>query len=204
MHFASPLLLALVAAFAAPSPNLIRVSDMAPRYELSRFPLVGSMPHTLTDERADFRSVLHIDRDYGPSAEDIAIDAWVSKDGKRLEEVRIWWVRQDVAGRRAPFSKRVLKRLNLGYMPVSDQQWFLGFAGDGKQFVFSVEMEGGKPVLFGDVDTENGTVGHCRVQRARIVAKRVLGVPSGLSHMEVTCIDAGGKRHHGQASWREV
>lgn len=208
MHPAAPALAALLstalASFGGPSPNLIRVSDMSPRFELTRFPLKGSMPADLSDDRSTFQNILLIDRDYGPAPEDIAVDAWVSKDGAKLEEVRMWWVRHDNAQRRAPFSRRVLKRLRLGYKPISKQQWYLGFAGDNKQFVFSVEMHGNKPAVYGEVDTDQGIVSHCRVTKAKLHARRVLGVPTGLSRMAVTCIDDRGKKHRGNASWRKV
>ncbi len=193
---------ALALCILLPTPVLpaLSISGMAATVATSRFPLVNTNPGDLSDGRAAFHNVVNVTRDFGPDPEDIAIDGWVTRGAQpRLEEVRIWYVRHDEEGRRHPFTRKTLKNLTIGYHRVDDGWWKVGLAAGSKQYIFDVELsDNHKPVMYAEVRTKQTTVPRCQVTRARLVMRRILGIPIGLAHVKATCIDPAGQRHHGK------
>ncbi len=197
----APLLLAFTLLFPTPVSAALKVDNMQATVADTRFPLKNSNPDELSDGHSRMRNVLTVTRDFGPDPEDISIDSWVTRGADpKLEEVRIWFVRHDESERRHPFTKKVLKNLTVGYKRGGNDNWKVGFAGGRKQYLFDVELDDrGRPAIYSDVVVGKTTLKHCRVQRAHLVARRVLGVPTGVKHLRVACVDARGVRHRGRA-----
>jgi hypothetical protein len=197
----TPLLLSL--ALLVPQPTVhaaLKISHMSPVVNETRFPLRNSNPNELRKPGVDFRNVLTVSRDFGPDPEDIAIDGWVTRSADpKLEEVRIWFIRHDEKGRRHPFTRKVLKNLTIGYQRVDDEHWKVGFAAGPKQYLFDVELDDrGRTTIYGDVKAGRTTHSRCRIEKAHMVAKRVIGIPVGFKHLAVTCVDQSGVRHRGR------
>lgn len=196
------LLLSLTLLVPQPSfAAALKISHMHPVVEDTRFPLRNSDPGELRAAGVDFRNVLTVTRDFGPEPEDIAIDGWVSRGtSPRLEEVRIWFVRHDERERRHPFTRKVLENMSIGYLQLDDDAWKVGFAAGSQQYLFDVALdERGEAAIYGEVTVGRSTIERCRITRAHMVAKRVLGVPVGFRRLAVTCIDEQGRRQRGTA-----
>jgi hypothetical protein len=94
----------------------------------------------------------------------------------------------------------------LQYRRVSGRSLKVIVAGDGKEFTFTVELaRDGGIHTFVAVDSEAGVyVPRCRTASAKLMARRVIGIPVGIAKVAVTCTDAAGTEHVGQVRHREV
>lgn len=143
--------------------------------------------------------VLVIDQDFHPNEHyEIAIDGWVGCH-QDLAGVRMWWMDTERAGERSPFGKGVLRFIDIDYHRTAPTRWTIQLGNGRKQFEFDIELDGsGAPQAYGAVELDSGQVlEHCRVERGRLVARKLLGLPAGLKRLEVECFDADDRRHRG-------
>jgi len=149
------------------------------------------------------QEVLRIDPDgLGPSRNhDIVIDGWVDERRPRaIAGVKMWWLDRGKDGERSPFGKAVRRTVDIDYDRASDNAWRVAIRHGKRAWAFDVELDAkGRLQAYADIVTKDGTVvEHCRALRSRLVARRALGIPSGLETLEVVCIDANGKRQRGR------
>jgi len=149
--------------------------------------------------------VVRIKRDFGKSYVDMAIDAWADDKAARLDATRLWWVDTSDADRRKPLGRLMERMVHLQYRRISGGAITVVVAGDGKEFTFTVERgSDGKVHAFVPVDADDGRhVARCRIDSARLLARRVLNVPIGIARIAVTCRD-GANVVQGQVRHREV
>jgi hypothetical protein len=149
--------------------------------------------------------VVRIKRDFGKPHVDMAIDAWTDDGAARLESTRLWWVDTSAGDRRKPLGRLIERLVHLQYRRLSGAAWTVVVAGDGKEFTFTVERgHDGKVHAFVPVDTDDGRhIRRCRIHGARLLARRVLGVPVGIDRIAVTCRDGAGVVN-GRVRHREV
>lgn len=149
--------------------------------------------------------VVRIKRDFGKPHFELAIDAWTDDATGRLDETRMWWVNTSEGDRRKPLGRVIERLVQLQYRRLSSAALTVVVVGDGKEFTFTVERAGdGKVHAFVSVDAEDGRhVARCRVTQARLLARRVLGLPVGIERIAVTCRD-GADVVRGQVRHREV
>ena len=145
--------------------------------------------------------VLRIDRDFGMPQWEIVLDGWlVRAPAGRIHDVRLWWVNTAQADRRKPFSARLQRFLQFTPTRGADEALSVLLAGDDKEYAFTVALDAaGVPGVLADVRLEGGTiVPRCRCESARLLARRVLGIPIGIATLSVQCRDADGTEHRGE------
>lgn len=157
----------------------------------------------LSPSGLDHQEVLRIDPDgLGPSrSHDIVIDGWVDAARPRtIAGVKMWWLDREKGGERSPFGKAVKRTVDIDYDKASDNAWRVAIRHGKRAWAFDIELdEKGRLQAYADIVTKDGTViEHCRAVRSRLVARRALGIPSGLETLEVVCIDTNGKRQRGR------
>ncbi|GEM_PF-5968556 len=173
----------------------------------SRWPLRPTEPTELSDARSKHVEVLRVTRDFGANYWHLVVDGWMPAHGGELEEVRLWWANVKEHDKRFPFSRKELHYVSMSYERKAATAWNVTFAGDGKSFTFSVELDGNSNTAnaYADIFTDDSTVvEHCRVLRSRMIARRFIGIPVGLRGVRATCIDADGRRHRGMVSYYEA
>lgn len=150
--------------------------------------------------------VVRIKRDFGKPHFDLVIDAWSDPQAATLERTQLWWSNTSEADRRKPLGALIERMVKLQYRRMSSTAVAVAVAGDGKEFTFTVELDGeGKVHTYVAVDTDGGKhVSRCRTTQARLLARRVMGLPVGISHISVTCRDGSGAVHTGQISHRAL
>lgn len=150
--------------------------------------------------------VLRIDRDFGMPQWEIALDGWTPRKGSgRIDDVRLWWVNTDKADKRKPFSRYLRKFIEFGYARNDEGALEVRLAGDRKAYAFVVSLDGGDPVVHAEVDRSDGVrVSHCRCQSARLIARRVIGIPVGIGALRVECVDGEGKAHTGNVPYEAL
>jgi hypothetical protein len=160
----------------------------------------------LTTKKFLHHEVMRIDRDFGMEKWQIALDGWTPHDvDAHLEDVRLWWVNTEEADRRKPFSAHLQRYIEFGYQRHDAGKLAVRMAGDHKEYLFDVELDvKGVPVVFADVELADGSaVAHCRCERGRLIARRILGIPVGIAALQVTCTE-GGTRHEGTLPHRTI
>jgi hypothetical protein len=170
-------------------------------------PLAETAVTELAPEGLLHREVLRIDRDFGKPQFDIVVDTWMDADTRAaLVDVRMWWVKTDAQDRRSPFSAKLRRYLDLETRAEAPARWQLEMRGDRKEFAFAVEIDGrGRPAAFVDVVTDDGRkIQHCRTTSAKLRARRLLGIPIGVAALDVTCVDANGRRQRGEVRYRKL
>jgi hypothetical protein len=148
----------------------------------------------------DHHEVLRIQRDFGQRSFLVVIDAWSPEASHdQLKEIRMWWLNERKEDERSPFGRGVRKHVDIVYTQTAPDAWVVELRGDDKRMAFSVELDGkGKPSAFGTIITPAGQrVEHCRAVTSTLVARRFLGIPIGLDHLAVTCVDEDGDLHRG-------
>lgn len=189
------LVLAAVLAFVRPTAGV----DAIPN---------GPTPvEELSTKKLRHDEVLRIRRDFGKAEWEIALDGWSSHATRgHLEHVRLWWVNTEDGERRKPFNAYLRRYLELDVQRAGDSALLVRMAGDGKEYRFSVEVdEHAAPAAFVDVQLADGsTVAHCRCHHARLVARRVLGIPVGIAALTVRCTDADATLREGTVPYREL
>jgi hypothetical protein len=138
--------------------------------------------------------VVRIKRDFGKPFFDLAIDAWTDEKTARLDAARLWWVNTSESDRRKPLGRLIERMVNLRYKRLSSTALTVVVAGDGKEFTFTVERASdGKVHTFVPADTEDGRhLPRCRTDSARLLARRILGMPVGIARIAVTCHEGAG------------
>lgn len=146
------------------------------------------------------QEVLRIDPDFGKNHHDIVVDSWTLADDPRtLSEVRMWWLHSKENDERSPFGKGVRRFVELDYIRKDAHHFEVVLRGERKEWGFEVVMrDDGRAVALADVTTADGTfVPQCEADTAKLLVRRVMGIPVGLKGLEVTCHDAEGNRHRG-------
>jgi len=149
--------------------------------------------------------VVRIKRDFGKPHFDLAIDAFMAGPA-RLERVQLLWVNTSEEDRRKPLGKLIERMVALKYKRVSARSFKVVVAGDDKEFTFTVELgpDGGLST-FVAVDTDAGRhIPRCKTEEAKLLARRVIGIPVGIAKVAVSCRDADGNVHAGQVKHREL
>lgn len=183
-------LLALSALVLATAPTVAAASSVVPYTRMAA--------SELAPDGYDHHAVLRIDQDFHPNDDyEIAIDAWVSDASPdSLAAVRMWWLDTSDADARSPFGKGVRRHIDIDY-DQTDDGWDIRIKQGRKAYVFAVELEDGKAHASAKVRAKGQVIEDCKVERSRLVAKKILGIPTGLKRIDVTCSDAEGQRHRG-------
>jgi hypothetical protein len=161
----------------------------------------------LTTKKFRHHEVMRIDRDFGMAKWEIALDGWMPRDTDvRVEDIRLWWVNTEEGDRRKPFGAYLQRHIEFGYRRNATGMLAVRMAGDRKEYLFTVEIDAtGVPAVFADIVRADGSdVVHCRCERGRLIARRVLGIPVGIAALHVTCTDASMQRHEGTVPHREL
>lgn len=154
----------------------------------------------LSPEGLVHQEVLRIDPDFGKDHHDIVVDSWALADAPdTLSEVRMWWLHSKENDERSPFGKGVRRFVDLEYERLEPNRFALSLRSDRRQWTFDVVLrENGQAVAMADVTTSDGTVvKDCVADSARLLVRRVVGIPAGLKGLEVLCHDAEGNEHRG-------
>jgi hypothetical protein len=149
--------------------------------------------------------VVRIKRDFGKPHFDLAIDAWLAGPS-RIDKVQLLWVNTSEEDRRKPLGKFIERMVALKYKRISAKSIKVVVAGDDKEFTFTVELgpDGGLSTYVA-VDTDGGRhIPRCLATDAKLMARRVIGIPVGIARVAVSCSDADGNVHAGQVKHREV
>ncbi|MEM6293206.1 MAG: hypothetical protein AAGA54_18170 [Myxococcota bacterium] len=178
-----------------------------PTASASVVPYTRMAADDLAPDGYDHHPVLRIDQDFHPNDDyEISIDAWVDQtDPDALAAVRMWWLDTADADARSPFGKGVRRHIDIDYVQGKDAAWDIRITQGRKRFVFAVQMnDAGTVGAFADVRANGEVIEDCRVQRSRLVAKKVLGIAAGLKRLDVTCIDDEGTKHRGSVVGSKV
>ncbi len=171
----------------------------------------ASVPHAaltvdqLAPDGLRHHEALRIDRDFGESDWDLVIDAWSDAHTPALVDIRLWWLTTSLNDRRSPLSNRSKKYVDIELEPNSDRDWTVRLRGAGKEFVFDVELDASEQAhVFADVVADGASIEHCRVHDAKLVARRLVGIPIGIAKLAVECTDRSGRHRSGEAEFRKV
>ena len=150
--------------------------------------------------------VVRVKRDFGKPNFDLVIDAWADVEAAHLREIRLWWTNTEEVDHRKPLGRMIERMVKLQYRRLSDTALTVAVAGDGKRFTFTVELDkDGKVVAYVPIATADGRyIRRCRTDSARLLARRVLGMPVGISYIAVSCHDGRGVLHEGKLRYREI
>ncbi|MBC8072888.1 MAG: hypothetical protein IAG13_31490 [Deltaproteobacteria bacterium] len=173
----------------------------------ARAPRGPAPPSELSTDELRHHEVLRIDRDFGMAHWEIALDGWLPRERTgRIAELRLWWVDTGDGDRRKPFSAHLRRYIDFGYDKAEGSALAVRMAGDHKEYLFTVELDGeGAPVVYADITLDDGTrVDRCRCASGRLLARRVLGMPIGIQALRVKCTDARGKPRAGSVPYREL
>lgn len=161
----------------------------------------------LAPEGLVHHEVLRIDPDFGKNHHDIVVDSWtLADDPKTLSEVRMWWLHSKENDERSPFGKGVRRFVDLEYERLEPNRFSLILKSDRRQWAFDVVLgDDGRAVATADITKKDGTVvRNCEADSARLLVRRVVGIPAGLKGLEVVCHDDEGKSHRGTLPDRKV
>lgn len=161
----------------------------------------------LSPEGLVHHEVLRIDPDFGKDHHDIVVDSWtLADDPKTLSEVRMWWLHSEENDERSPFGKGVKRFVELEYERQAPSRFALVLRSERQEWAFDVVLQDdGQAVAMADVTTNDGTVVEgCVADSAKLLVRRVLGIPAGLKGLEVVCHDAKGNSHRGTLPERKV
>lgn len=165
------------------------------------------MPATLSTKRLRHHEVLRIDRDFGMAKWELALDGWVPRaEPRNVDSLQLWWVNVEDGDRRKPLAPYLRRYLEFALEPSTAGGLAVRLAGDRKEYAFTVGLDaGGAPVVHATIERDDGTrVERCRCDRARLLARRVLGLPVGIANLRVHCTDDGGGDHDGNVVYREL
>lgn len=174
-------------------------------------PIADRLPYSaltvdqLAPEGLRHHEALRIDRDFGESDWDLVIDAWSDAKAPTIVDIRLWWLTTSMNDRRSPLSNRSKKYVDIELEPNTDTDWTVRLRGAGKEFAFDVELDGrGRARVYADVIAEDGSIDHCQVDDATLIARRLVGIPIGIAKLAVECTDRRGRHHSGEAEFRKV
>ncbi len=184
-----------------PSPS----SSSAPEAAAASEPVVprGRTPVAeLAPPPLRHHQVLEIEQDFHPNDDyAIALDAWIGTNSpKELLEVRMWWMDTAKSNERSPFGKGVRRHIDIEYAKKAADAWTVTIVQGRKRFAFDVELlQDGGVAAFGEVVSPHGdTIDRCRITRASLVARKLVGLPVGLRGLDVSCTDDTGEARTGQ------
>ena len=187
--------LALVTLVASPA-FLVAGPGLAPTAIANPYvPNTGVDVDKLAPDNVEHHTVLRIDTDIRRDGYDIVIDGWEEHDD--LEEVRIWWLNPKKGNQRSPFGSGVTRYVTIGYDRLDADGWRVRLQARKKQYAFAIHLQGSQAVAYADIDTASGPVDGCRVDQSKLVAKKFLGLPTGLDKITISCTDAEGNAHSG-------
>lgn len=176
-------------------------SDPAAVAKTVPVPSVTTPAAELDPEGFEHVEVFRLRRDFGNQDFEIAMDAWLpDEDLGRLEMVRLWWFKTNKDGERGPFSEKTKRHFDIGYARIDDAKWEVQLLAGDLHFTFLVEADGqGKVMATATVVLpDGGTVEDCRMQSGDLVSNKVMGFPTGIKELRVTCVDAEGATHKGK------
>jgi hypothetical protein len=165
-----------------------------------RVPWVETDVADLAPEGLLHQEVLRIDPDFGKDHHDIVVDSWTLADEPdALSEVRMWWLHSKDNDERSPFGKGVRRFVELDYVRKGSRRFGVVLRGERKEWGFDVVLrDNGTAVALADVTTSDGVVvTQCEAASAKLLVRRVMGLPVGLKGLEVVCHDADGTEHRG-------
>lgn len=165
-----------------------------------RVPWVETDVADLAPEGLVHQEVLRIEPDLGKDHHDIVVDSWTLADQPdALSEVRMWWLHSEENDERSPFGKGVRRFVDLDYVRKGPRRFGVVLRGERKEWGFDVVLQDdGQAVALADVTTHDGTlVSQCEASSAKLLVRRVMGLPVGLRGLEVVCRDREGTEHVG-------
>lgn len=169
--------------------------SIAPRVPWVETDVAGLAPDGLVHQE-----VLRIEPDLGKDHHDIVVDSWtLAEQPDALSEVRMWWLHSKDNDERSPFGKGVRRFVDLDYVRKGPRRFGVVLRGERKEWGFDVVLQDdGKAVALADITTNEGVlVTQCEATEGRLLVRRVMGLPTGLKGLEVTCRDAAGHEHVG-------
>lgn len=178
--------------------------------------LFGLAPHVpwvetdvadLAPDGLRHQEVLRIDPDFGKNHHDIVVDSWTLADEpETISEVRMWWLHSKEHDERSPFGKGVRRFVEVRYDRHGPNSFAVVLRGDRREWSFDVVLgDDGQATALADITTSSGAViKRCEADSAKLLIRRVLGIPAGIRGLEVTCHDAEGKQHRGTLPERKV
>jgi hypothetical protein len=184
---------------------LLALATLAP-HGAGRLPLAATEASELAPDGLEHHEFLRIDRDFGKPEYEIVVDGWSPRlDPERISDVRIWWINTSLDDRRTPFDRKLRRYIDIDYVTNAPGRWTIRMRGDRKEFTFAVELERDRAAVYADVVTEQGTrIERCRAASGKLLARRFLGIPVGISAMTVECVDAHGAGHVGELPYRKL
>lgn len=165
-----------------------------------RVPWVETDVANLAPDGLLHQEVLRIDPDFGNNHHDIVVDSWMLADEPdSLFEVRMWWLHSKDNDERSPFGKGVRRFVDLDYERKSADRFGVVLRGERRAWSFDVVLgDEGEAIAIADVTTSDGTVvKNCQADSAKLLVRRVMGLPVGIKGLSVTCHDARGTKHRG-------
>lgn len=129
---------------------------------------------------------------------DIVIDAWTHESDGSIAGVNMWWLDRAKGDERSPFGKTVKQRIDVDYTRQSDQVWRVRIKANGQRFDIHVRSETGEVAAYGTVASHGVKIPECRATSSKIIPTTLLGIPTGLDKLQVSCLDQNGVRQHGK------
>ena len=153
-----------------------------PPEQVTAVPALSSASHQHVE-------LLRIKRNFGKDRYLIALDSWIStSQPATLDGVRLWWLDVEQDGERTPLESWVRRYVEVEYTSLSSQQWRVTLRNDDRAYPFEVKLDGhGRPRVYVTVQTANGRRQRCLAMGAVVEAKRFLGIPTGVGHIELQC-----------------
>lgn len=132
---------------------------------------------------------------------DIVIDAWTDERSDDIVGVKMWWLDRAKSNERSPFGPTVRSRIDVRYVKRSGGHWVVQIRANGKRFDIDVRRDTARPdalAAYGTIVSHGVEVAECRATESKVVPTTMLGIPTGLDKLKVSCIDANGVRQHGR------
>jgi len=170
-------------------------AEAGPRLPTKRTPAADLEPSGV-----DHHEVLRIKPNgLGPAdSYDIVIDAWTKQADGSIAGVNMWWLDRSKRDERSPFGKTVKSRIDVDYIQRSSHEWQVQIKANGSRFTIDVRAEGGDVFAYGTVATGGTKIPECRATSSKVIPTTLLGIPTGLDRLQVSCIDQNGVRQHGK------
>jgi hypothetical protein len=184
---------------------LLVLASLAP-HGGGRLPLAATDASELAPDGLRHHELLRIARDFGKPQYEIVVDGWSRQlDPKTISDVRIWWINTARDGRRSPFDRKVQRYIDIEYVTNAPGEWTVRMRGDRKEFTFGIELDEREASVYTSVVLEDGTrIERCRAASGTLLARRIVGIPVGISAMQVECVDEGGHTHTGELPYRKL
>jgi hypothetical protein len=108
--------------------------------------------------------------------------------------------------RRKPLGPLTDRLVKVNLRPENDRAATVTVTGDSKEFAFALELRDDSVIdVYVAALAEGGQViPRCHVTRARLIARRILGVAAGLDHIAVECTDSFGHARAARIHHRDL